>query len=125
MITDIIYSIGGYIKFSYDFVMYELFRTDKSIKEYNKEKYVLTYRLNDREYNILIDKKLSKPLIIMNILDYEGRDRTEEIEKLLGPCNDFHGIEYKLKDFDTESLTIHYFDGSYKIFDKQDQVIKV
>lgn len=89
----------------------------------SKNKYKLTYYLNNKEYIIFINKKPGPNPIIQIIADNE--DKTSIISKILGPDLNFHntpGCTPELLGF--KSLTFNMTDGSTLEF-KDKEPIKI
>lgn len=116
------YNIYEFCMFPYRFISYEYFRND-NIDFIDKKNMILTYKYNQNEYKILI-KHHTGPNNILYVTNHIDEDITEEFEKILGPGNDFHNIDYDPSFFNAEFIKIHYINGKCK-FIFTDEIIKI
>ena len=72
-----------------------------------------TYWLNNKEYIILIPKKMKKIRRIKTILDHNHKDITNTILKYAGPYYDFNNVSIRPSDIGYKTIT--YIDNDNTI----------
>lgn len=88
-----------------------------SVKKIGKNKFEITYILNEQEYKFIINGKKG-PKSIINIKDENDNDVTLQIEPYLGPQEDFHGNVFTPISLGYEKLTFELVGGKQLSFDK-------
>lgn len=83
-----------------------------SVREVGKNKYEVTYTIKGKTYKMIV-KQFRGPSPVLQILDHNLNDRTDEILPYLGPNYDCkHAQEFDLEMFHVESLTFEFGDGT-------------
>lgn len=102
----------------YSVIYYTLIqRLYKAVHKVNKHSYEVTYCLSGKIYKFHVKPKRGVQTV-MQIIDHDSNDVTEEIEPFIGPAEDFHHQEYTPHTFGYKSLTFNCFDGSTKVFEE-------
>ena len=96
---------------------------NKSIVKISKNTYELTYMLNDNTYKILIKTNIGPQPKIIQALDENDNDITENLRFYFGPTGTFHGIKYTPRDFSIKTLTLNMSDTRELTFDQNDEII--
>jgi hypothetical protein len=81
--------------------------------------YITYYFYGGKMYKIFIVPTRG-PSKISRILDENDNDRTEEIQKFMGPGYDFHNIPYTPSFFDCKKLVFIDNDENKTIFEQDD-----
>jgi hypothetical protein len=86
---------------------------NSNVKKIDKNTYELTYIINENVYKMIVSPKRG-PSPVLQIIDHNMNDVTEEILPYLGPNYDWHGKKFSIDFFNKESLTFEMTDGSTK-----------
>ena len=91
---------------------------NNSIIKLDKNTYILSYILHDKEYKMIV-KIARGPSPILNIKNEDDKDLTDIIIPYLGPKNDWHNYKFTPKFFDCKSLSFELLNGeTIKFFDE-------
>jgi len=96
---------------------------NKSIVKITKNKYELTYMLNNNMYKILVTTSIGPQPKIIQALNEVDDDITETIIPYLGPAGNFHGLKYKPTDFNIKILTLNMSDARELTFTANDEIV--
>jgi len=93
------------------------------VKKIDKHNYEVTYCLAGKIYKFHTKGRRGMS-DVLQIINDEEKDVTEEIEPFLGPKGDFHKLEYKPHSFGYKTLTFNMTDGSVLTFEEE-HVLKI
>lgn len=106
---NILYVSGAILlKACYYFMLQKI---NKSVVKVDKNKYELTYFLNNKFYKINVYIKKG-PKRVIQVYDNDLNDITDIMEPYLGPNEDFHKPTLTPESFNTESVTFNLADGT-------------
>jgi hypothetical protein len=94
-----------------------------SVVKITKGRYIISYVVNGKMYKMVV-KPLRGPSPILQIINDNMEDVTEDIIPYLGPDNDFHKINYNPVFFNYDYLTFEMSNGNQINFSKND-VLKI
>jgi len=87
----------------------------------SKNRYLLYYTLNNREYCIIINKK-SGPKKFIQAIDQDSNDITQLISAFAGPASDFHNNKITPSTLKYQEITFNLSDGNSVIFKENDVI---
>lgn len=96
---------------------------NKSVVKITKNKYELTYMLNNNVYKMLITTTIGPQPKIIQALNEVDHDITETLIPYLGPTGNFHGLRYKPADFNIKILTLNMSDARELTFSENDEIV--
>jgi Family of unknown function (DUF5772) len=97
----------------------------KNVECVGKNEYDIHYVLGSRLYKIRVyNRKGPVSKNVLQVIDENQKDVTNEVSPYLGPLEDWHGQFYCPSRLHHESLTFNLSDGSCKTFQK-DEAIRV
>ena len=100
--------------FTYSYISF-LQYVNSNVKQIRKNTYEITYIINGNTYKMIVTP-LKGPSPVLQIIDHNLNDVTDEILPYLGPERNWHGKSISLDFFNKESLTFEMADGTSKIF---------
>jgi hypothetical protein len=106
--------IGIKTIFTYFYISF-LQYVNSTVKQIGKNTYEITYIINGNTYKMIVSP-LKGPSPVLQIIDHNLNDVTDEILPYLGPERNWHGKPISLDFFNKESLTFEMADGTSKIF---------
>ena len=92
---------------------------NNSIVPIGKDKFTLSYVINNKTYTILIHKRKG-PSRVMIVYDEQTNDVTELIAPYLGPNEDFHQDKFTPAFWHRDKLIFEIADGTRLTFDRDD-----
>lgn len=92
-----------------------------TIEQVSKNKYTITYSINDKIYKIII-RPNRKPHPVYQIRDSEGLDVTDHIVPYMGPEYNYHGSKITPTDLGHMALTIQ-LDNDHEYTITENQII--
>lgn len=95
-------------------------RMNQTVLHVHKNVYEIQYALHDHVYKVRTRVRRG-PSNIIQILNHQGEDVTDEVRTYLGPNEDFHGQCMTPNDLGFEELSIQLRKGEtmeYKLHDK-------
>lgn len=90
---------------------------NNSIKKIDKNNYEISYLIDGKMYKMIV-KPHKGPACILQVIDENNKDITDEIIPYLGPENDWHGRKFSSKDFKKKSLTFELGNGEERTFEE-------
>lgn len=96
---------------------------NKSVVKITKNKYEVTYMLNNNMYKMLITTTMGPQPKIIQALNEVDHDITDTIIPYLGPAGNFHGLKYKPADFNINILTLNMSDARELTFTANDEIV--
>lgn len=106
-------------KFAKSVIVKKLFTTQPL--RISKNKYLLYYTLNNKEYCIVIDKK-SGPRKFIQAIDENDNDITQLISAFAGPACDFHNNKITPNTLKYQEITFNLSDGNSVSFKENDVI---
>lgn len=94
--------------------------TTKPVK-ISKNRYLLSYTLNNKEYCIIINKK-SGPKKFIQAIDQDNNDITQIISAFAGPASDFHNSKITPNALKYQEITFNLCDGNSVSFKENDVI---
>lgn len=88
---------------------------NNTIKKIDKNTYELTYIINGNIYKMIV-KPIRGPKPILQIIDDESNDITDDVLPYLGPNFNWHGHKFSLDFFNKKEITFQMFDGTTKTY---------
>ena len=84
--------------------------------------YEITYTIGKNNYKMMIKPKKG-PSPVINVLDADNKDITEEFLELAGPMYNFHGLEYTPEYFGTSKIMMLNNSGNIVEFSEKENII--
>lgn len=114
--------------FSFKLILHALYINiiqymNNSLIKIRKNKYLLQYVINGKNYKMVIQPKKGTPFILQ-IIDGKDNDVTDIIYPYIGPSYDWHNYSFTPSFFNYDSLTFELADGSEKSFSKNEILSK-
>lgn len=94
---------------------------NKSLVRVDKNTYMLRYTINGVLYTMLVTPKRG-PKLLLQALDANDNDITEQLQSYLGPAEDFHGLSFYPRDFSTTNITVNLSTGDELTFSENDKL---
>jgi hypothetical protein len=88
-----------------------------SVKKIGKNTYEVSYELNNRPYKMLVTPYRG-PQPVMQVIDADDRDITDNVLPYMGPKYDWHGHPIAPSFFNTQRLTINWSSGETQNLDE-------
>jgi len=95
---------------------------NNTIVKIDKNKYLITYIINGRTYKMIITP-CRGPINILNIINDENKNITDEILPYLGHNNDWNNYKFNPKFFGYKSLTFELINGENITFYGEDTIV--
>ena len=92
---------------------------NNTVIKIDKNKYILTYILNGKEYKMIISPSRG-PSPVFNIVNDKNANVTDEIIPYLGPNNDWNNYKFSPDFFRYKTLTFHLLNGQIIDFHDKD-----
>jgi hypothetical protein len=90
---------------------------NQSVRKIGKNKFEVTYILNEQEYKFIIEGRRG-PKNILAVRDENDNDVTEKMMPYLGPKQNWHGRKFTPNNFGHERLTFELVGGQQLSFEK-------
>ena len=94
---------------------------NKTVKKIGFDKYEISYVIKGRLYKLRV--KPTKMPKILQVIDENDEDITEDLLPYFGPDEKFHGTIYKPIDFRRKMLTFNMADGNVFDFEEKDDIV--
>lgn len=94
---------------------------NNNIEHVNSKRMKLTYTHNGKIYRIAVNVRKG-PCPILNIIDEEGKNVTQEVLPYMGPAYDFHGQRVTPSICGRKKLIFETIHDSY-LFEEHDEII--
>lgn len=85
----------------------------------HRNRYEIQYVLHDKIYRMRTQVRRG-PTKILQILDAEDNDITDDIRSYLGPNEDFHGQQLRPCDFGYEKVCFFLRNGMERVFEAEE-----
>jgi hypothetical protein len=109
-------SIGMILKSLYlSFIQY----LNNSVKKINKNQYEVSYIINGKLYKMVVSP-MRGPAQILQIIDHNENDVTDNILCYVGPRYDWHNTKFTPNFFNCEFLTFQMADGNEIVIRKEE-----
>jgi hypothetical protein len=98
-------------------------RLNRSVVKLDKNTYRVSYAINGICYNMIVKPKRG-PKRIIQVIDQNDNDITEQIQAYMGPMENFHGTVFTPAFFNADIITVSLDTGDEQTFSR-DQTINI